>query len=139
VTPSGLAYLAIRPKSTFSGKVNRGTILLEEVAILNLLDAVEYSIIYYPTLTASNWTGVDANSIVDYTENITAISSGIIFDRGYVGSNSNQRVSLESTSFTRLPLVLDENGSNPIPIAIKITPIVGNGLCRVLFKWREYR
>jgi hypothetical protein len=56
VTPSGLAYLAIRPKSTFSGKVNRGTILLEEVAILNLLDAVEYSIIYYPTLNSNrNW------------------------------------------------------------------------------------
>jgi len=131
---------SIAPKLTFSDITNRGTILPESVEIFATGKDVSWELIYKGTLTDASYASVSANSIANVDVAASAISNGERIASGYIaagGTGGGGRDTGEATILSRLPLTLDIDGANPIPLSVVATAIGGTAVVYAALKWRE--
>ena len=135
------SILNIRPKATFNSIVNRGQIVPEQIDIYVTTAPAYYEIIYGGTLGGSpSYTSAGDNSIVEYDVAGTTVTGGEVLDTGFVvtsGTGVTARGNVSAGLLSKLPLVLDKAGANPINLAVVITGIGGNPVARASITWRE--
>jgi hypothetical protein len=135
------SVLAIRPKATFNSIVNRGTIVPEVASFFVTTAPAYYEIVYGGTLGGSpSWTSAGANSIVEYDAAGTTVTGGEVIDAGYIvtsGSGGTARGGSVAALLSKLPLVLDKAGANPLALHLVITGIGGNPVVHAAVTWRE--
>lgn len=135
------AILSIRPKATFGGIVNRGTIIPENASLFVTTTPMYYEIVYGGALGGSpSWASAGDNSITEYDVAGTTVTGGEILEAGYVqtsGTGVAARGAAESTLLSRLPLVLDKAGANPINLSIVGTSIGGTAVAYGSISFRE--
>jgi hypothetical protein len=135
------SVLAIRPKATFNNIVNRGTIIPEQAALFVTIAAAYYEVVYGGVLGGTpSWTSAGDNSLVEFDIAGTTVTGGEVIDSGYVaisGSGGGARGSSTSSLLSKLPLVLDAAGANPISLALVVTGVGGNPVSHAALTWRE--
>lgn len=141
-----VVVLAIRPKATFNGLVNRGRIEIESYNTEVITNGAWVSLIYNPTLlTGTVWTSANSESIVEYAilPRGGSFTGGIRIHSEPVpvnGINVNSRAGAsESSIVSKLPITLDINGANPIPIGIAIQSKTGTAGTYASIHWREVK
>jgi len=121
--------LSIRPKATFNSIENRGQITPLGVNIFTTSQSVFVEIVYNGLLFGTGaFVSVADESVTEYNVAATVISGGYTLQAFYVpvnGSGNNARGDITSPILSRLPLTLDIDGANPIPLSIVCTPLSG--------------
>jgi hypothetical protein len=141
---SEVAVLAIRPKTTFNGLINRGRIEIEGYNTEIATNGAWVSLIYNPILpTGTAWLSANDESIVEYAILPGAYTSGIKIESEPIpaaGLNANSRVgSSEADIISKLPITLDINGENPISVAITAQSKTGTAGIYASIRWREVK
>ena len=135
------AVLSIRPKATFNALVNRGAIIPESVQVYATGTPIYFEVVYGGTLGGSPVFGsVGDNSIVEYDVAGTTVTGGEVIDAGFVvvsGTGGNARGSEQNALLSRLPLVLDKAGANPLALSVVATGIGGEATVHAAVGWRE--
>jgi hypothetical protein len=128
INTTQLALISVRPKATFNGIVNRGSIFYQEVEISVIGSGlIRWQLIYNPTLGGSpSWVDGGTNSLFEYDISGTTITGGEIVGSGYCVSTSQakttERVAVESKN----PLTLDMDGLNPKILTVAVVSQTGN-------------
>lgn len=146
------SILSIRPRATFNGITNRGTIIPEGYTIFTDDQDVFYEIIYGGSLSGAAFVPVNGTfSQVEYDVSASSISGGFAIESGIVeagtGPGANQGPgSIQSALLSKLPLALDANGDHPAgPIltdnlTVVVTSIPGTATdTAAALNWRELR
>lgn len=140
------AILSIRPAATFNSITNRALIVPMDLEIAAKTNDSLWELVYNPTYTGTpTWTAVDSsNSAVEYSVHgdaaAGAFTGGVVIDSGYaVAGSSTNRVTINSTIISRLPLTLDNAGSNPIGLAIVCTSLNATSTVSADINWREFK
>lgn len=136
--------LSMRPKATFNSIVNRGTIIAESFSVFAGTNAAFIELVYNGTLTDDTFAKEQSNSIAEVDVAATAISGGeIIFadivPAGGGGSPATRQGVKGEDLLSNLPLTLDIDGANPIPLSIVATAMTGTAECSGVLNWREIR
>ena len=89
---STLPVLAIRLKNTVNGLPNRAFVRIQQTSVFTDQQTVRYVLTKLPSgsmlTTASGWTSIDSNSMIEYNTSATAYTDGKILLTGFVGANS---------------------------------------------------
>ncbi len=135
------AILSIRPKATFNSIVNRGTIVLAEIDMTTAGNPALWEVVYGGTLGGvPSFASVDASSIVEKDVAGTTVTGGTVIKSGYCGTGGATRVSLGTKDLdSRLPIVLDPAGANPINLSLVITSFTGTVTVAGAIGWKEMR
>lgn len=132
--------LAIRPKTTFGGITNRGTIIPESVDVFSTANTV-YRLYYNASITAgAGWTSQGTNSITEFDISGTTFSAAgaELIDSGFVSSGGGAKSGAADSDFTiRLPLVLNRAGTNPVEFVVTMQTLSGTGTGYAACRWRE--
>lgn len=141
---SEYAVLAIRPKATFNGIVNRGRIDVEGYNALITTNSAWVDIVYNPTFSGDPvWISANDDSIIEYAISPGAITGGIKNIAEPVpaaGTNANNRTGSDESPLTsKLPVTLDINGENPIAVAVVATPLTGSAGIVASLRCREIK
>jgi hypothetical protein len=132
--------LSIRPAATFNGIVNRAQIqpLLVQALVGGNNALIE--IVYGGTLTAASFGAVNASSVTERDVAASAISGGIVIATLYVpsGTGVDRNVSDAALS-SKLPLVVDAAGANPINLSVVATSFTGTATVTAALEWKELR
>jgi hypothetical protein len=83
-----------------------------------------------------------AESATEYNTSFTAISGGFTLQSFYAttaGVGGNARGGEGSPILSRLPLTLDIDGADPIPLSIVCTPLTGTATVYVSINWSEVK
>lgn len=135
------SVLAIRPKATFNSIVNRGTILPTGLSLYVTTATAYWELVYGGALGGTpSWTSAGANSIVEYDVAGTTVTGGEVIASGYIstsGTGAGAKGGGTSALTSKLPLVLDAAGSNPIALHVVITGVGGNPVAYAALDWRE--
>jgi hypothetical protein len=113
---SRLPVLAIRPRATFRGQINREMIVPQQI-ILETDDAsIYWELLHGPSISGSNWTLVDADSGVEMNRGATLIYSGTRVADGYltllgVGVAAAEKVAPVAS---KLRIALGIQGEHPV-------------------------
>ena len=129
---------SIQPAGTFNSITNRGRIQLETLDINAATQACYFEIVYNGTLTSPSFGAVDSSSIVEKDVAASAISGGIVLFSGTVGA-AGAREEKVIDLLSKLPLVLDSAGSNPIVLSVVATAFTGTSSVSAQLTWREMR
>lgn len=139
------AILSVRPAATFNSIVNRGRIAPMLTEILATTNAAFFEIVYNPTFTGTpTWTAANASSIVEYSVHgdaaAGAFTAGLVVQSGFipVGSPVSRELNVRAL-LSKLPLVLDAAGTNPIALSIVITSLSGTSNVQASIDWQEHR
>jgi hypothetical protein len=142
------AILSIRPKDTFNSLTVRGLIELINFELTARTNPGQFDIIYNPTLTVSGgaitWASVNDSSLVQYTvhgdANNGAYTGGMVIESGFVVAGSGTlREGFANAIISRLPIVRDHNGDNPIVITVAVGAMTGNCVTASKLTWKEVR
>lgn len=136
-----LPVIAIRPKATFNGIVNRSKIM--DVLFNALAGGADHIIqVYYnPAIADGAWVSADADSAFEYNITGTAIVGGhpirTIYIANAVGIAKSANNSIDA--LRKLPVCLDIDGANPIIIAVTARTLAGAGTAAASLDWTEIR
>lgn len=138
------AVLSIRPKATFNGLVNRAQIVPESYNIGVTTNSALVEVVYNGTLpTGTAWVSAKANSVTEYAINAGAVTGGIKIFSEFIpaaGTNANNRIGEGGDALlSRLPVVLDMAGANPINVSLVVTAMTGTSNIDAAMRWREVR
>lgn len=135
--------LSIRPKLTFNSFTNRGQIRPQTISVLTAAQNVLVEVVYDGLLFGTgSFVSVNDQSMVDYNVSYTAISGGYTLHSFYVATGAggqNSRGNEASPITARLPLTLDAEGNNPIPLSIVCTPVTSTATVLASIDWYEVR
>jgi hypothetical protein len=134
------AIISIRPKATFGGKINRGTIKHELFEIVAGTNNCLWELVYNPTLGGSPvWNSAGDNSLVEVDVAATTVTGGEIVSTGYAltGTGPNKGQSKASTQ-SKFPLGLDVDGGNPRVLSLVCTPFTGTAVVNASLGFKEY-
>lgn len=135
--------ITIRPKATFNSLTNRGEITPIDIEIFTATEAVLVEVVHDGIVFATGgYTNVDPNSITEFDISATVISGGHVvqsFPVSTAGVGANERGGAGSPILSRLPLTLDIDGNNPIPLSIVCTPLSGTASVLPSINWDEVR
>jgi hypothetical protein len=139
-TTSPAVAMAIRPKATFNGVVNRATILPRDIEILGGGNPVYWELRYGDTYSSGAWISADTNSVVEFSTNAIVNVAGRVIDSGFIASSAGSARSMSTRDIaSRLPLVLDSAGSNAIPLSIVVRTTTATANTRTSIGWKELR
>ncbi len=147
-TPVGVAttavttrrnILSIRPKATFNSIVNRGLIKDISIDIITKTNDIFFEIVYNGTLGGSpSYASAGASSIVEYDVAGTTVTNGIILSTGFAVAGLGAVSAVISHSLlSKLPIVLDAVGANPINLSIVCTSFTGTATVSATMNWTE--
>lgn len=134
--------LSIRPKATFNGIVNRGRITPQDITIYTTTNGTLIEVVYGGILFGGAYVSPSDQSITEYDLSATVISGGYVvnsFTVGTSGTGGNQRGTGRSPILSRLPLTLDIDGNNPIPLSIVVTALAGTANVLPTINWDEVK
>lgn len=135
--------MTIRPKATFNGLTNRGEITPIDIEIFTATEAVLVEVVHNGIVFATGgYASVDPNSITEFDISATVISGGHVvqsFPVSTAGVGANERGGGGSPILSRLPLTLDIDGNNPLPLSIVCTPLSGTASVLPSINWDEVR
>lgn len=135
--------MTIRPKATFNGLTNRGEITPIDIEIFTATEAVLVEVVHNGIIFATGgYASVDPNSITEFDISATVISGGHVvqsFPVSTAGVGANERGGGGSPILSRLPLTLDIDGNNPLPLSIVCTPLSGTASVLPSINWDEVR
>jgi hypothetical protein len=135
--------MSVRPKTSFNSIENRGTILPFEFDALVASQDVLVELVYNGSLTNASFASVDTSSITEYDVAATAISGGQVIASKFVAAGGVGAGRPAGTSggnlLARLPLTLDVDGANPIPLSVCATAFTSTANVSVALLWQEYR
>lgn len=137
---SRLAIMTIRPKATFGGKANRGTIKHETFEIVAGTNNVFWELIYGGTIGGSpSFASAGDNSLVETATNGTTVTGGEVVASGYslTGGGAAKGIIRASTQ-ARYPLGLDVDGANPTTLTLVCTPLTGTAVVNASLGFKEY-
>lgn len=137
--------LSIRPKGTFNSITNRIELLFKQAEVVAQSNDAFVEIIYNGTLTTADtettptWDDVNIdNSSVEYNVDADEIADGIVIDTFTAPAGSGQARSLSQKDIeSKLPLVIDIDGNNPIPLSIVVTPYSASSDVSGTLSWDE--
>lgn len=119
--------LSIRPKLTFNGLENRSQITPLNLSVFTQVKSVLVEVVYNGLLFGTgSFVSVADNSAVEFNNSFTAISGGFPVQSFYVstaGTGGMARGGEKSPIISNLPLALDIDGANPIPLTVVCTPL----------------
>lgn len=130
--------LGIRPKTTFNGVNNRGSLTPLSYQIFSDAD-IYFEIQLQAIPTNGTWTSIDTTSVTEYSTDFTTLSAtGYTIAAGYV-SGSNNRAGNIAESFEDLETVSIDtlNASAQLAIVVRAYKISGNAVVRASLKWKE--
>jgi hypothetical protein len=133
--------LSLRPSVTFNSITNRGHVSFSELGILATTNNCLWELVLGGTLTGASWANFDATySIADIDTSATAISGGVVIDRGWaiagLGASAGRG---ESTAANNLELYNDFAGTTPDILSVVCTSFTGTANINALIKWGEQR
>ena len=132
--------IAIRPKTTFGGVINRVPALLDAWHVYSEDRAVEIELVFDATLAVGGaWVSVGSESSIEYNDNITSVTGGTVFKTDCIGLGRNAGGRISGNLRTLYPLGLDVDGANPTNICLQVRPRSGSSDCTAGFQWRELR
>jgi hypothetical protein len=135
--------ITIRPKATFNSLTNRGEITPINIEIFTATEAVLVEVVHNGIIFATGgYASVDPNSITEFDISATVISGGHVvqsFPVSTAGVGANERGGGGSPILSRLPLTLDIDGNNPLPLSIVCTPLSGTASVLPSINWDEVR
>jgi hypothetical protein len=135
--------LSIRPKTTFNSLENRTQITPLDLSIFTTTQSILVEVVYNALLFGTgSFVSADDNSAVEFNNSFTAISGGFPVQSFYVstaGTGNNARGGDASPILSKLPLTLDIDGANPIPLTIVCTPLTGTAAVHAAINWDEVR
>lgn len=135
------AILSIRPKGTFGSITNRATIRPTDIQLTAATNSGYFEVVYGGTLGGTpSWTSAGGNSVVEYDVAGTTVTGGEVLaadyaNTGVAGGPSRGGSSLDFLS--RLPLVLDSEGANPIALSVVVTAMTGTCNVGAAINWKE--
>jgi hypothetical protein len=140
---SRVPVLSIRPKGTFNSLVNRSQITPLDLSIFTATQSVLVEVVYNGLLFGTgSFVSADDESAVEFNNSFTAISGGFPVQSFYVstaGTGANARGGGGSPILSKLPLTLDIDGANPIPLSIVCTPLTATAAVHASINWDEVR
>lgn len=134
------SVLAIRPKATFGGKINRATLKHETFEVITGGQNVLWELVYNPTLGGTpSWVSAGDNSIVEYDSAGTTVTGGEVIASGYAlaGAGSAKGQSKGQTQ-SKYPMGLDVDGANPRIMALVCTALTGTATVNAAIGFKEY-
>lgn len=135
--------LSIRPKLTFNSLENRTQITPLDLSIFTATQSVLVEVVYNALLFGTgSFVSADDNSAVEFNNSFTAISGGFPVQSFYVstaGTGANARGGESSPILSKLPLALDIDGANPIPLTLVCTPLSATAAVHAAINWDEVR
>lgn len=135
--------LAIRPRLTYNGLVNKNIATLREVFLYTDQDII-YEIRYFPSaITGGAWVSMTDNSMMEYNISATSITGGQLFEQAFLFATQNNRTS----SFTQNPNVgerevMSLTGDDAGQVAFVILArrlTAGTANVRAALRWVEER
>jgi hypothetical protein len=134
------AVLSIRPKATFGGKINRGTIKHEFFEVITGGNNVLWELVYGGTLGGTpDWTSAGDNSLVEFDTAGTTVTGGEVIASGYAISGGGQvRGRTEGKTQARYPMGLDVDGLNPRLLSLVVTSVTGTATVNAAIGFKEY-
>ena len=135
--------LSIRPKLTFNSLENRSQITPLDLSIFTATQSVLVEVVYNALLFGTgSFVSANDESTVEFNNSFTAISGGFPVQSFYVstaGTGANARGGETSPILSKLPLTLDIDGANPIPLSIVCTPLSATATVHAALNWDEVR
>jgi hypothetical protein len=137
--------LAIRPKTTFNGIVNRINFVLESIEVtVTGANPILWELVIGQAIsgtTAFNdvnatYSGFEYNTLGTISGN-----PAIVISSGYVASSNQSKNSISKSFVSRYPITLDAAGAVRLmgTIGVIVTGIGGTSATRVVMNWREIR
>ena len=135
--------LSIRPKENFNNITNRVETFFRQAEVVATSNDAFVEVVYNGTLTTEDagteptWEDVDTgNSTMEYNTDADEISGGIVIDAftATAGSGNTKTVNRQQIT-SKLPLVVDIDGENPIPISIVVTSYSGDTTVSGVLSW----
>jgi hypothetical protein len=128
---------------TFNSLENRTQITPLDLSIFTTTQSVLVEVVYNALLFGTgSFVSADDNSAVEYNNSFTAISGGFPVQSFYVstaGTGANARGESASPILSKLPLTLDIDGANPIPLTLVCTPLAATAAVHAAINWDEVR
>jgi hypothetical protein len=133
--------LSLRPSVTFNSITNRGHVIFNELDVLATTNNCLWELVLGGTLTGASWANFDATySIADIDTSATAISGGLVIDRGWALSGLGVSAGkAASEAANNLELYNDFAGTTPDILSIVCTAFTGTTNINALIKWGEQR
>jgi hypothetical protein len=133
------AVISIRPKATFNSIVNRGQIIPDTFDVTTASQNILWEIVYGATIGGTPaWNSANDDSITEFDVAGTTITGGIVIASGYLNAGGGAaRTRLGEALNNALPLTLDIDGANPIPLSLVATAFTGTATVTAAFNWRE--
>lgn len=135
VAATEIPLLSIRPKATYGGKANRGSILLTGLDALVSAKNVRFSIYYNPTLTGASFNSVNADSITEFDIASTAFSGGTLLRQFYLSDSS--QVNINTELFDEVKLSLDAAGTTADILTVTAVRLDQTALTHLSLNWKE--
>ena len=134
---TGAVVLAIRPKLTFAGLVNRSTIAIDNAEAVGSGDG-RWELYYTSNWTGGAWTSVDANGMAEFSINAT-IGAGSRFAAAILSGTNQARVVVGRDITNRFPATLGANGTAQWGFALVGYSVTGSINVRGALGWLEFR
>ncbi len=135
--------LSIRPKLTFNGLENRTQITPLDLSVFTTTQSILVEVVYNALLFGTgSFVSADDNSAAEFNNSFTAISGGFPVQSFYAstaGTGANAKGGERSPILSKLPLTLDIDGANPIPLTIVCTPLSATATVHAAINWDEVR
>lgn len=136
--------LAIRPKLTFNGRINRVNIEPISVGFVALERTTLVQVILNPdTITGASWADVNPFSAVEFDTAATAYTGGTVIQSFYVNAATNLVTGTVSgsnvTQIGSFPLGLSIDGTTQDVLLIAARTTDGNSLSLANVNWKEFQ
>ncbi len=130
---------AIRPKTTFNSRTNRGWI--NNIGYDLYSDAGAYvELVIGGALTGASFASVNADGIVEFDSSATAITGGTTLQAGYITSGFKSTANASGMAELRYPIVLgqiDGLTATQTIVTVVATSMSGTANVAASFNWHE--
>lgn len=139
VSTTLIPILAIRPKTTFNGIVNRAPVLPLDFDVVTSATVLDYQLIFNPTLTGASFVSVGTSSAAEYDVSATAFSGGTVLYAGYSTNSAKGGASALSQLKDQILLGLDIPGTTADILLIAARANSNNNGTYAALRWTEYQ
>ncbi len=132
---------SIRPKTSFGGKTNRGTVVPDSIDISSKDQIAFYEIVFNGTLTGASFSSVDNSSITEKDVAATSITGGMVLASGYVGTGGPISANVTkaiAAKLQKLVLALNIAGDTPDILSVVVTSLATATAVGASLQWREF-
>lgn len=136
--------LAIRPKLTFNGRINRIIIRPTNMTVYSDSQPIYVRVVLNPTtITGASWASVVNNSAVEFDTAATAITGGTVIFEDYVAASSSllsgSTAAINNGGLAHYILTLNIDGTVADTLVIDVRSLGGGTNCTAAIRWEEFQ